>query len=141
MRVMVLITADADTEAGILPGEELLAAMGRFNEELAAAGVLLGGEGLKATAHGRRVVFEGDERRVVDGPFPLTDRPVCGFWLWQVKDLDEAVDWLRRCPPPLRGRAEIEIRPLFEVEDFGEAMTPDLRAQEDRLRAGLQAGA
>lgn len=137
MRVMVLITADRNTEAGILPSEQLLADMGRFNEELAAAGVLLAGEGLKPTSHGRRVIFEGDDRRAANGPFPLSDRPVCGFWLWKVDSLDAAEQWLRRCPPPLDGRAEIEIRPLFEMEDFGDAMTPDLRAQEENLRASL----
>ena len=139
MRVMVLIKADKNTEAGALPDEQLLAAMGAYNEELVQAGVMLAGEGLQASAHGARVRFSGATRTIVDGPFP-TREVIAGFWLWQVESLDEAIDWVKRCPHPLAGDAEIEIRPVFEADDFGDALTPELRAQEDRLRAQLDAG-
>ena len=137
MRVMVMVKATRESEAGQMPETERLAAMGRFNEELAAAGVLLAGEGLHPSASGKRVRFAGNERRVVDGPFAAVDELVSGFWLWQVKSMDEAVDWVRRCPNPMPGESEIEIRQVFEAEDFGEALTAELREQEERLRAEL----
>jgi hypothetical protein len=134
MRVMVLVKATADSEAGVMPPTELLEAMGRFNEELVAAGVLQAGEGLHPTARGKRVAFNGPNRTVIAGPFPNTREQVAGFWLWEVKDMDEAVEWAKRCPNPMPTPSEIEIRPLFEMRDFGDAMTPELAAQEDRLR-------
>jgi hypothetical protein len=134
MRVMVLVKATADSEAGTMPSTELMEAMGRFNEELAAAGILLAGEGLHPSARGKRVRFEGEARTVVDGPFSATNELVAGFWLWQVRDMDEAVAWARRCPNPMPGPSELEIRPLYEMADFGEAMTPELAAREERLR-------
>ncbi len=137
MKVMVIVKATADSEAGVMPSQELLAAMGRFNEELVNAGVMLAGEGLKPTSQGARVQFDGAQRRVVDGPFAETKELIAGFWLWQVRSLDEAIEWVRRCPNPHNGPSEIEIRPLFEADDFGEAFTPELREQEDRLRARL----
>ena len=137
MKVMVIVKATADSEAGVMPDQELLAAMGRFNEELVNAGVMLAGEGLKPTAQSARVQFDGPQRRVVDGPFAETKELIAGFWLWQVRSLDEAIEWVRRCPNPHNGPSEIEIRPLFEADDFGEAFTPELREQEDRLRARL----
>lgn len=137
MRCMVMVRATADSEAGAMPSERLLAAMTRFNEELAQAGVLLAGEGLQPSARGKRVRFGADGgRTVVDGPFAETRELVAGFWLWQVRSMDEAVDWVRRCPAPFDGACEIEIRPLFEAEDFGAALSPELRAAEERLRAG-----
>lgn len=137
MRVMVMIKATAQSEAGEMPETELLAAMGRFNEELVQAGVMLAGEGLKPSSAGKRVRFAGAVRTVVDGPFAETKELLAGFWLWQVKSMDEAVAWVKRCPNPMQGESEIEIRPVFEAEDFGEALTPELREQEDRLRAQL----
>jgi len=134
MRVMVLVKATADSEAGRLPSAELLEAMGRYNETLAEAGVLLAGEGLKPSSHGKRVAFDGDGRTVVDGPFAATGELVAGFWLWQVEDMDEAVDWVRRCPNPMPGPSEIEIRPVYEMEDFGDALTPEAAERETRLR-------
>lgn len=139
MRVMVMIKATAQSEAGEMPATELLAAMGRFNEELVQAGVMLAGEGLKPSAVGKRVRFAGSGRRVIDGPFAETKELLAGFWLWQVASMDEAVAWVRRCPNPMDGESEIEIRPVFEAEDFGEALTPELREQEDRLRDQLEA--
>lgn len=138
MRVMVMIKATAQSEAGEMPETELLAAMGRFNEELVQAGVMLAGEGLKPSSAGKRVRFAGTERTVVDGPFAETKELLAGFWLWQVKSMDEAVAWVKRCPNPMQAESEIEIRPVFEAEDFGEALTPELREQEDRLRAQLE---
>ncbi|WP_207460257.1 YciI family protein [Azospirillum sp. SYSU D00513] len=137
MRVMVLVKATKDSEAGILPSADLLEAMGKFNEELAAAGILLAGEGLKPSAHGKRVAFDGAGRTVIDGPFAATGELVAGFWLWQVKDMAEAVDWVKRCPNPMPGPSEIEIRPLYEAADFGDALTPEAAEREDRLREGL----
>jgi hypothetical protein len=137
MRVMVMVKATADSEAGVMPGEQLLADMGRFNEELVKAGVMLAGEGLHPSAKGVRVRFSGDRRSVVDGPFAETKELVAGFWLWQVHSMDEAIEWVRRCPNPMPGDSEIEIRPVFEAEDFGEALTPELREQEQRLRDRL----
>jgi hypothetical protein len=136
MRVMVMVKATKESEAGKMPGTELLAAMGKFNEELAKAGVLLAGEGLKPTSNGKRVRFSGPRRTVVDGPFAETKELVAGFWLWQVKSMEEAVEWVRRCPNPMESDSDIEIRPLYEADDFGEAFTPELREQEERLRAG-----
>lgn len=138
MRVMVMVKATADSEAGLMPETALLEAMGNFNEELAQAGILLAGDGLKPSSAGVRVRFEGEERRVIDGPFSETKELVAGYWLWQVRSLDEAIAWVRRCPKPHREDCEIEIRPLFELDDFGEALTPELRAQEERLLHGLR---
>lgn len=139
MRVMVMVKATHDSEAGVMPSTELLEAMGRFNEELVKAGVMLAGEGLHPTRKGARVRFSGTSRRVIDGPFTETKELVAGFWLWQVRSLDEAIEWVRRCPNPHAEDCEIEIRPVFEADDFGAALTPELRAQDDRLRAGIDA--
>lgn len=137
MRCMVIVKATAESEAGVMPSQELLAAMGKFNEELVKAGIMLDGAGLRPSAQGARVHFSGTRRTVVDGPFTETKELVAGFWLWQVKSLDEAIAWVRRCPNPMEGESVIEIRPVFEAEDFGEAFTPELREQEARLRAQL----
>ena len=138
MRVMVLVKATADSETGVMPSTEMFAEMGRFNEELVNAGVMLAGEGLKPSSAGKRVAFEGGNRTVIDGPFAATGELVAGFWLWQVKDLDEAVAWVKRCPNPMPGPSEIEIRPLYEAADFGEAFTPELAEQEEQLRARVE---
>jgi len=136
MRFMVIVKASKNSEAGILPREELLTDMGKFNEELTKAGVMLAGEGLHASSKGARVKFVGDKRTVTDGPFAETKELVAGFWIWKCKSLREAVDWVKRCPNPMPGEeAEIEIRQVFEAEDFGAEFTPELRAQEERLRA------
>ncbi|MFJ4292896.1 YciI family protein [Cupriavidus sp. NPDC089707] len=135
MRVMVIVKATSDSEAGKMPGTELLAAMGNFNEELVKAGVMLAGEGLHPSVKGKRVRFSGKERTVMDGPFAQTNELIAGFWLWQVKSMDEAIAWVKRCPNPMEGESEIEIRPVFEAEDFGAEFTPELREQEERLRA------
>ena len=135
MRVMVMVKATGDSEAGAMPSEELLTAMGAFNEELVKAGVMLAGEGLHPSAKGKRVRFSGRQRTVIDGPFAETKELVAGFWLWQVKSMEEAIEWGRRCPNPMPTDSEIEIRPVFEADDFGAEFTPELRAQEDRLRA------
>ena len=135
MRVMVLVKASPESEAGAPPSTELLAAMGRYNEELAKAGVLLAGEGLHPSAKGKRVRFSGRERTVIDGPFAESKELIAGFWLWQVRSMDEAVEWARRCPNPMPGDSELEIRPVFEADDFGAELTPELREQEERLRA------
>ena len=140
MRVMVLVKATADSEAGLMPTAEMFAAMGRFNEELVEAGIMQAGEGLKPSAEGKRVAFDGASRTVIDGPFPATSELVAGFWLWQVKDMAEAVAWVKRCPNPMPGPSEIEIRPLYEAADFGDAFTPELAEQEDRLREKLAKG-
>jgi hypothetical protein len=134
MRVMVLVKATKDSEAGVMPSTELLAAMGQYNEELVKAGIMLAGEGLHPSAKGKRVAFDGPSRTVIDGPFAETRELVAGFWLWQVKDMAEAVAWVKRCPNPMPGPSEIEIRPVFEAADFGEALTSELAEQEDRLR-------
>ena len=141
MRVMVMVKATSESEAGKMPGTELLAAMGNFNEELVKAGVLLAGEGLHPSARGKRVHFSGSRRTVIDGPFTETKELVAGFWLWQVKSMEEAVEWVRRCPNPMEGDSEIEIRPLFEAADFGAELTPELRAREEHLRAEVEAAA
>jgi hypothetical protein len=134
MRFMVMVKATKDSEAGVMPSEELLAAMGKYNEELVAAGIMLAGEGLHPSSKGARVRFSGKQRTVLDGPFAETKELVAGYWLWQVKSLEEAIEWVKRCPNPMPGDSEIEIRRVFEAEDFGAEFTPELRAQEERLR-------
>ncbi|HVC15724.1 MAG TPA: YciI family protein [Rhodanobacter sp.] len=134
MRMMVVVRATRDSEAGILPTRQLLAEMGRFNEDLVKAGILLAGEGLQSSANGARVRFSGGKRTVIDGPFAETRELIAGFWLWQVRSLDEAIEWVKRCPNPFDGESEIEIRQVFEAEDFGEALAPELREQVSRLR-------
>src|ERR687889_1318539 len=131
MRFMVIVKADKDSEAGVLPSKELLAEMGKFNEELAKAGVMLAGEGLQASSKGARVKFSGSKRSVIDGPFSETKELIAGFWLWQVRSMDEAIEWLKRAP---FREGEVEIRQVFEAEDFGEEFTPELREQEERVR-------
>ena len=140
MRVMVIVKATKTSESGKMPPKELLAEMGKFNEELVKAGILLGGDGLKPSSQGKRVRFSpGKQRTVIDGPFTETKELVAGYWIWQVKSIDEAVEWVRRCPDPMPGEeSEIEIRPVFEAEDFGKELTPAVRAQEERLRAELE---
>jgi len=139
MRFMILIKADKTTEAGVLPDEKLLTEMGRYNEELVKAGVMLAGEGLHPTSKGARVKFSGDKRTVIDGPFTEAKELVAGFWLWQVKSREEAIEWVKRCPNPTGVESEIEIRQVFEAEDFGAEFTPELREQEERLRAQVAA--
>jgi hypothetical protein len=134
MRVMVIVKATKDSEAGVMPSQQLLTDMGKFNEELVKAGVMLAGEGLHPSSKGKRVRFNGPNRTVVDGPFSETKELIAGFWLWQVKSIAEAVEWVKRCPNPMPGESDIEIRPVFEAEDFGAEFTPELRAQEDRVR-------
>ena len=134
MRVVVFVKATEDSEAGRLPSTELLEAMGKYNEELVAAGVMLGGEGLRPSAQGKRVAFDGPSRTVIDGPFAETRELVAGYWLWEVKDMDEAIAWVKRCPNPMFGPSEIEIRPVYEMTDFGEALTPEVAAIHDRVR-------
>jgi len=138
MRVMVLVKADKDSEAGVMPSEELLAAMGSYNEELVKAGIMLAGEGLHPSSKGKRIRFSGEKRTVIDGPFAETKELVAGFWLWQVKSMEEAVEWVKRCPNPMLGESEIEIRRVFEAEDFGAEFTPELREAEERLRTQLE---
>jgi hypothetical protein len=135
MRVMVMVKATAGSEAGEMPSTELLDAMMKYNEELVQAGVMLAGDGLHPSSKGARVRFEGTKRTVVDGPFAETKELVAGYWLWEVKSMDEAIEWVKRCPNPMNESSEIEIRPLFEADDFGEAFTPELREQEERIRA------
>jgi hypothetical protein len=139
MRFMVLIKANQDTEAGVMPSEKMLAEMGKYNEELVKAGVMLAGEGLHPSSKGARIKFSGDKRTVVDGPFVGTKELIAGFWLWQVKSKEEAIEWVKRCPNPTGEEAEIEIRQVFEAEEFGPELTPELREQEARLRAQLDA--
>ncbi len=134
MRVMVLVKATNDSEAGNMPSTELLEAMGKYNEELVNAGIMLAGEGLHPSVKGKRVAFDGPSRTVTDGPFAETRELVAGFWLWEVKDMAEAVEWVKRCPNPMPGPSEIEIRPFYEAADFGEALTPELAEREERLR-------
>jgi hypothetical protein len=138
MRFMILVKADKDSEAGVLPDEKLLTEMGKFNEELVKAGVMLAGEGLHPSSKGARVKFSGDKRIVIDGPFAEAKELIAGFWLWEVKSLEEAIEWVKRCPNPMGVESEIEIRQVFEAEDFGAEFTPELREQEERLRAQLQ---
>lgn len=139
MRFMVMVKANADSEAGVMPSTELLTEMGKYNEELAKAGVLLAGEGLHPSSKGARVKFSGTKRTVVDGPFTEAKELVAGFWLIQVKSKEEAIEWVKRCPNPMDGESEIEIRQLFDAADFGDALTPELRAQEEALRAATEA--
>jgi hypothetical protein len=140
MRVMVIVKATADSEAGLMPSEQLLTEMGRYNEELVKAGIMLAGEGLKPSSQGKRIRFSGTNRTVIDGPFAETKELVAGYWLWQVRSMDEAVEWARRCPNPMPGDSDLEIRPIYEAEDFGAEFTPELREQEERLRAKLTDG-
>ncbi|MBN8999472.1 MAG: YciI family protein [Rhizobiales bacterium] len=137
MRVMVMVKATADSEAGVLPSNELVEAMGRYNEELIKAGIMLSGEGLRPSAKGKRIAFDGAGRTVIDGPFAETRELVAGFWLWEVKDMDEAVEWVKRCPNPMPGPSEIEIRSVVEMTDFAEVMTPETVALHDRNRERL----
>lgn len=141
MRVMVMVKASPESEAGEMPTTELMAAMGQYNEELVKAGIMLAGEGLHPSSRGKRVRFSGARRTVIDGPFAETQELVAGFWLWQVKSMDEAVEWVRRCPNPMLSDSDIEIRPVFEAADFGADFTPELQAQEERLRAEIEAAA
>ena len=139
MRFLVMVKANKESEAGVMPDEKLLTAMGKFNEELVKAGVMLAGEGLQPSSKGARVRFSGDKRTVIDGPFAETKELVAGFWLWQVKSREEAIEWVKRCPNPHAGESEIEIRQVFEAADFGPALTPELREAEARLRARTDA--
>ena len=134
MRFMIIVKATPDSEAGVMPDEKLLAAMGKYNEELVNAGVMMAGEGLHPSAKGAKVRFSGSRRTVVDGPFAEAKELIAGFWIFNVKSLEEAVDWVKRCPNPMMGDSEIEIRQIFEAEDFGAELTPELREQEERLR-------
>lgn len=138
MRVIVLIKATEDSERGAMPSTELLEAMGNFNQELIDAGLMLAGEGIKPTSLGKRVAIDGDDRTVTDGPFGVTNELVAGFWIWEVKNMDEAMGWVMRCPNPMPGPSEIEVRPLYEAEDFAEVMTPELKEQEDRMREEVE---
>jgi hypothetical protein len=137
MRVMVIVKATKDSEAGILPTADEFKAMGNFNEELVKAGIMLDGDGLKPSSQGKRVAFDGPKRSVIDGPFAETKELIAGYWVWQVKDMAEAVEWVKRCPNPMPGPSEIEIRPFYEAADFGDALTPEVAEQEERLREQL----
>ena len=137
MRFMVIVKADKNTEAGVMPDEKMLAAMGNYNEELVKAGVMLAGEGLHPSSKGARVRFSGDKRTVIDGPFAETKELIAGFWLWQCKSLEEAIEWAKRCPNPTGAESQLEIRQIFEAEDFGAEYTPELRAQEERQREAM----
>lgn len=138
MRFMILVKADANSEAGVMPQEDMLAAMGRFNEELVNAGVMQAGEGLHPSSKGARVRFSGRDRQVVDGPFAEIKELIAGFWIWKCASLQEAIDWVKRCPNPMLGESEIEIRQIFEAEDFGAELTPELQAQEAQLRTRVE---
>lgn len=138
MRFMILLKADKNTEAGVLPDERLLTEMGKYNEELIKAGVMIDGQGLQASSKGARVKFSGDKRTVIDGPFTESKELIAGYWMFQVKSKEEAIEWVKRCPNPLEGEAEIEIRQVFEACDFGEAFTPELREAEERMRAQME---
>ena len=137
MKFMIMVKATRDSEAGVMPSEKLLAEMGKFNEELVKAGVMLAGEGLHPSSKGARVRFSGPKRSVIDGPFAETKELVAGFWIWQVESKEEAIEWVKRCPNPMPGESEIEIRQVFEAEDFGAELTPELREQEARLRSQI----
>jgi hypothetical protein len=139
MRVMVIVKANKNSEAGVMPSQKLLTEMGKFNEELIKAGVLLAADGLHPSSKGKRVRFSGDKRTVIDGPFTETKELIAGFWLWQVRSMEEAVEWVKRCPSPHEGDSEIEIRPVFEAEDFGPEFTPELRERQKRMSAELAA--
>jgi len=134
MRVMVIVKATKDSEAGVMPTKELLGAMMNYNEELVKAGIMLAGDGLKPSSKGKRVRFSGSKRTVIDGPFAETKELVAGYWIWQVRSMEEAIEWVKRCPNPMPGDSELEIRPFFEAADFGENFTPEAREQEERLR-------
>jgi hypothetical protein len=134
MRVMVIVKATKDSEAGVLPSKELITAMGNYNEDLVKAGIMLAGEGLKPSSKGKRVRFSGSKRTVIDGPFAETKELIAGYWIWQVRSMEEAVEWLKRCPNPMPGESDVEIRPVYEAADFGENFTPELQEQEARLR-------
>lgn len=138
MKVIVMVKASPESEAGVMPSEQLLTEMGKFNEELVNAGIMLAGEGLQPSSKGARVRFSGKNRAVTDGPFAETKELVAGFWIWQVKSLEEAIEWVKRCPNPMESDSEIEIRPIFEMEDFGDALTPELREQEKRLQIKVE---
>jgi hypothetical protein len=138
MKVMVIVKANKDSENGVMPSEDLLRDMGNFNEQLVKAGVMLAGEGLHPSSKGKRIRFNGTQKTLIDGPFSETKELVAGFWLWQVKSIDEAVEWVRRMPCDASSDGDVEIRPVFEAEDFGDALSPELRAQEDRLRAEVE---
>ncbi|MCP3136911.1 YciI family protein [Pyxidicoccus xibeiensis] len=139
MRVMVIVKATKNSEAGVMPSEKALTEMGKYNEELVKAGIMLAGDGLHPSVKGKRIQFSGNKRTVVDGPFAETKELVAGFWVWQVRSMEEAVEWARRCPDPMPGEeAVLELRPIFEASDFGDALTPELRAQEDRLRSEVE---
>lgn len=137
MRVMVFVKATKDSEAGIMPSTELLEAMGKYNEQLLSAGIMLAGDGLKPTSNAKRVAFDGPSRKVIDGPFAETRELVAGYWMWEVKDMAEAVEWVKRCPNPMPGPSEIEIRPVFEMADFGEVLTPEVAELHDQTRRKL----
>jgi hypothetical protein len=139
MRVMVIVKASKESEAGVLPDTEILTKMGKYNEELVKAGIMLAGEGLQPTSKGKRVRFSGDKRTVIDGPFTETKELIAGYWMWQVRSMEEAVEWLKRCPNPHPGETEVEIRPVFEANDLGENFTPELREKEQRLREKIAA--
>ena len=138
MRVMVIVKATKESEAGAMPEQKMLAEMGKFNEELVKAGIMLAGEGLHPTSKGKRVRFSGSKRTVVDGPFGDTNELIAGFWLWKVRSMDEAVEWVKRCPNPMDSDSDIEIRQVFEAEDFGAEMTPEMREQEERMREEIE---
>jgi hypothetical protein len=139
MRVMVIVKATKNSEAGVMPSEKLLADMGKYNEELVKAGIMLGGDGLQSSSKGKRIQMAGSKRKVVDGPFTETKELIAGYWIWQVRSIEEAVEWARRCPDPMPGEdAELEIRPLFEAEDFGKEYTPELRERDERLRQEIE---
>ena len=138
MRVMVLVKANEESESGVLPSTELLAAMGEYNEELVKAGIMLDGEGLHPSSKGARIQLSGDQRSVIYGPFTETKELIAGYWIWQVRDLDEAIEWAKRCPNPTGAESVLELRPVFEADDFGDNLTPELREQEDRLRTQMQ---
>jgi hypothetical protein len=138
MRVMVIIKATEESEAGMMPSEQLLTEMGKFNEDLVNAGLMLAGEGLHPSSRGKRVRFSGSKRTVTDGPFPETKELIAGFWIWKVNSMEEAVEWVKRCPNPMNTESDVEIRPVFEAEDFGEEYTPELQRQDERLRAKIE---
>ena len=139
MRVMVIVKANEESEAGVMPTEKMFAEMGKFNEELVNAGIMLSGDGLRPSSRGKRVRFSGSKRTVIDGPFPETKELIAGFWIWKVKSMEEAVEWVKRCPNPMNTDSVIEIRPFYEMEDLGEAYTPELQKQDERIRAKLEA--
>ncbi len=138
MRVMVMVKANEDSEAGVLPSTELLSEMGKYNEELVKAGIMLDGEGLHPSSKGVRIQFSGDQRNVVDGPFTETKELIAGYWVWQVRDMDEAIEWAKRCPNPTGAESALELRPVFELDDFGDNVTPEVRERDERLRSQLE---